>query len=89
MRLSREERECIMRRSEADDTWDVWAEEGVLRRMIENRGWKHSEEGPGFYRIPVSSIRILKANRQKRKGNPEALAAARLAQNPLQKTRNI
>ena len=71
MALTREERETIIRRSDADDSWDVWCDPGVFRRLMERRGWRHTAEGEGFYRIPLDCVRIASARRKKRTQSAE------------------
>ena len=39
MNLTREERETTIRKSEADDSWDVWTLSEIVKRQLERKGY--------------------------------------------------
>src|SRR2546427_2459816 len=58
--LTREEREILIRKSEADDDWDVWTTSEVWKRRLEKVGWemKRDHQGGWSCRIPENAITI-------------------------------
>jgi hypothetical protein len=64
--LTREERETIIRRSDADDTWLFSTLSPVVARQLERKGWAMQREGDSWScRIPRTGITIRKAEPRK------------------------
>ena len=76
--LTREEREILIRKSEADDGWDVWTTSEVWKGRIERAGWemKRDHQGGWSCKVPENAITIrrekavnLSAEERARKAN--------------------
>lgn len=74
-RLSNAEREVILSWTADDDTIHVTAEIPAFNRLLLRRGYRPDPDG--FFRIPVSALRIAPKDRARRPGNPAALQLAR------------
>jgi hypothetical protein len=75
VKLTREERETIVRTSEADDHWEVYTDSPVMAARLKRRGWTPLADGDGrTFRVPRAAITI-----RKRQGleNMRAAAATR------------
>jgi hypothetical protein len=59
MTLTREERETIVRTSEADDTWEVYTDSRAMAARLRKRGWQPLPGGDGrTFRLPLKAITI-------------------------------
>lgn len=78
MTLTLEERETIIRRSMVDKQWDVFTEDPAFRRKMAKLGIPPTEEGEGFYRIPLACVSV-RPPRPKRELTPaQATVLARV-----------
>src|SRR3989442_10113437 len=76
--LTREEREILIRKSEADEDWDVFTE------RLERAGWemKRDHQGGWSCRIPENGITIRKEKAVHLTDEERARRAARLRSRP-------
>ena len=60
MRLSRLEQETIIRRSAADQEWDIYSDDPAIQRKLERCGWAGEPQGEfgRRYLVPRAAITI-------------------------------
>ena len=75
--LTRDERETIIRRTDADTSWDVFTDNAALLRQLAKKGWKPTAEGTRFFSLPLSAVKIRsrKSVETKRQIPPDRLKA--------------
>jgi hypothetical protein len=56
-RLTREERETLIRTSDADDTWEVFTDSPRVARLLARRGWKPGPDSR-TYVLPAAAVTI-------------------------------
>ena len=73
MKLTREERETIIRTSDADETWEVYTDSATWQARLKRRGWGPGPDGRTF-KLPLKAVSVRsKAGMEKTR----AAAAAR------------
>jgi hypothetical protein len=72
LRLTKEERETIIRTSEADATWEIFTDSPVMQRRLLRRGWSASPDGRTFT-LPRKALTIR--SRSSLRIVPEILSA--------------
>ena len=75
--LIRDERETIIRRTDADNSWDVFTDNSALLRQLAKKGWKPTAEGTRFFSLPLAAIKVRsrKSVENKRQIPPDRLKA--------------
>lgn len=89
MSLTKGEMETIIRRTLEDVEWDVFTDDPVLRRRLARLGYSPTQEGPGFFLVPLSAVRIRSFHHKTRVMSAEQREAASRRMRELQARQKV
>ncbi len=71
-KLSREERETVIRAGACDDEWDLWTSDLKTVRRLERLGYQPTKDHQGGWscRIPLHRLKVMHPERRKATGRP-------------------